>query len=131
MNFKNRPEWERCTIVPPPTNTCHIKKTIAVCCMTKTLYGVLTHSFLIHSFSTIAITLFTTALIKISVCLYSTLYLLLSFHKVTSGFSMALKEFQIHSRYTKKCTKCGESGKRFCFVFFIKTSCFLSCKFFL
>ena len=73
MNFKSRPEWERCTIVPPPTNTCHIKKTIVVCCMTKTLYGVLTHSFLIHSFSAISITLFTTALLK-SLSAYIQLY---------------------------------------------------------
>ena len=38
--------------------TVHIKNTCVVCCIPKTLYGMLSQSFLIHSFSTLLITFF-------------------------------------------------------------------------
>ena len=81
-----RPGWERRVITLAQACTCHNKNTRAVCCMSKT-YGVLPHLFLIHSFSALLITLFTVALIKRSICLYSTFYLLLFFHKVMFSFS--------------------------------------------
>ena len=58
-----------------------------VCRTPKTLFGVLNYLFLIHSFSTLVITLFTIALIKCSFRLYSTFYLVFFFHKNTFGFS--------------------------------------------
>ena len=46
----------------------HIKNTRVVCGIPKTLYSVLTHWFLVHSFSTLLITLVTNALVKGCVC---------------------------------------------------------------
>ena len=51
----------------------------------KTLYDVFPHLFVIYSFSNFLITLFTIAVMKSSVCLYSTFYLLF-FHKVKYMF---------------------------------------------
>ena len=45
-------------------HTRHIKNTSVACRAPKTLCGVLPHLFLIHSISTLSITLFTTSLIK-------------------------------------------------------------------
>ena len=81
-----RPEKERHTTTLACTPTHHIKNTGVVCCMPKTLYGVLPHLFLIHSILTLLITLFTITLIKSSVYLYSMFYLCLFFHKVTFIF---------------------------------------------
>ena len=50
--------------------THHIKNTLVVCRMSKILYGVLPHLFLIHSFSTLLITLLSIALANCSVHLY-------------------------------------------------------------
>ena len=49
------------------TRTRHIKNTRVICRTPKTLYDVLPHLFLIHSFSTLLITLFIIAFIKCSV----------------------------------------------------------------
>ena len=56
-------------------------------CMPKKLYGVFPHLFLNHQFCTLLIIPFTIALIKCSVCLYSTFYLSIFFHKFILGFS--------------------------------------------
>ena len=66
-----------------PTHT--ILKPRVACCISKTLDNVLPHLFSIQSFSTLLITLFAVALIKFSVCLCSTFYLLF-FHKVMFSF---------------------------------------------
>ena len=58
-----------------------------VCCTTKTLHGVLSQLFLIHSFSTLFIPLFLISLFKL---LYSTFYLLFFIHIVTFRFSAAI-----------------------------------------
>ena len=54
MTLRNiilRPEWERRKIAPTHT----ILETRVVCRMSKVLFGVLLHLFLIHSFSTFLI----------------------------------------------------------------------------
>ena len=67
-----RPGQERRAITLACSRTHHIKNLDVVCCTPKTLYGVLLLLFLIHLFSTLLITLFTTAFNKNSICLYST-----------------------------------------------------------
>ena len=56
--------------------TGHIKNTRVICRMPKTLYGMLPYLFLIHSFSTLLITIF----------IFNFLFLFF-FQKVTFGFS--------------------------------------------
>ena len=56
------------------SRTFHIKNSDVVCHTPRKLHGVLLHLYLIQLFSTLLITLFTIALIKISVSLYSTFY---------------------------------------------------------
>ena len=62
-----RPGWERHVIALAWAQVHHIKNSHVLGCIPKTLYGVLPHLFLIHSFSTFSITLFTIAPIKCSV----------------------------------------------------------------
>ena len=79
-----RSGWERHAIIL--TNTClHFIKNTQVCHTAKTMCFPL---FLIHSFSTLLITLFTITLIKMlsKICLYSTFYLLCSFLKLLLFF---------------------------------------------
>ena len=64
---KNRPGWERCAFTLAGPHKIHSKNTGVLCCMPKTLYGVLSHLFLIHSFSTLLIILFVISLIKLTV----------------------------------------------------------------
>ena len=82
--YCSRPGWERCAIALARPCTHHIKNTRAVCRTPKTLYGVLSQLFLIHSFSTLLTTLFLISLVKL---IYSTFYLLFFVHTVTSSFS--------------------------------------------
>ena len=63
--------------------TRHIKSTRVVCRTPKTLYGVLSQLFLIHSFSTLLTTLFLICLVKF---LYLTFYLHFFVHIVTFSF---------------------------------------------
>ena len=63
--------------------TRYIKNTRAVCRTPKPWYGVLSQLFLIHSFSTLLITLFLISLVK---SLHSTLHLLFFVHIVTFSF---------------------------------------------
>ena len=84
------------------TYTPHIKSTCVVCCMPKTYGVLLPHFSTIHSFSTLIITLFTIALIKYPVCLYSTFYLLffpLVILTCTCHFLITLEHSQNHSVY--------------------------------
>ena len=84
------------------TYTPHIKSTCVVCCMPKTYGVLLPHFSTIHSFSTLIITLFTIALIKCPVCLYSTFYLLfflLVILTCTCHFLITLEHSQNHSVY--------------------------------
>lgn len=83
----SRPGWGRCVIEITHPHTCHTKNKPEVCSIPKTLYGVLSQLLLIHSFSTLLLTLFTVALVKCYVRLYSNFYLLFFFHKATFGFS--------------------------------------------
>ena len=70
---ENRPGWELPAIVLARPHVCHINNTYVVRCTPKRLYGVLPQLFLIHSFSTLLITLFLIFLVKL---LYSFCYLL-------------------------------------------------------
>ena len=81
-----RPGLERCVITLAHVHTYHIKNTHVACCTPKTVHGVLLHLFLIHSFSTLLITLFTIVFIKESVCLYSTFIYFSSYIKLHSVF---------------------------------------------
>ena len=81
-----RPSWERCTIALACPCTCHIKNTNVACCTPKTLYDVLSQLFLVHSFSTLLITVFIICLIKSLVYLSLTFDLRFFFHIVTFGF---------------------------------------------
>ena len=89
-----RPGWERRAIALPHTR--HIKDTRVVCCAPKTLYGVFSQLFLIHSFSTLLITLFSISLVKSSVQLYSTFNLLFIVQKITFTFSYSCYLLNTH-----------------------------------
>ena len=84
---KARPGWGTHAIALTCACTCHIKNACVVCCKHKTLYAVHPHLFDLFIF-TILFTLFTIALIKCSVHLYSTFYLLFFFHWVTFHLKM-------------------------------------------
>lgn len=69
--------------------TRQIKNARVVCFRTpKTFYGVHPHLFLIHSLSTILITVFIIALVKSSIHLYLTFHLLFSFIKLLLNFRL-------------------------------------------
>lgn len=70
--MKIRAEWERRAIAIARTSTRH--------------YDVLPPLFLIHSFSTLLIAIFTIAIIKCSVHLYSTFHVLFFFNIITFVF---------------------------------------------
>lgn len=90
-----RPWWDRHVIGLMHTSTCNIKKTHVLCCVPKTLNGVLIHLFLVYSFSTLWITLFISALIKYSIHLYSTSYYFCSFIKPCSVVQVPVTRFAL------------------------------------
>ena len=81
-----RPGWEWHAITLARARTCHIKDTRVVCSAPETLYGVLSHLFLIHALSSLLIPLFIITQVKFSVTLDSTFYFFF-FYKVTFSFS--------------------------------------------
>lgn len=89
LNLVNliRPGWKWCVITLTHFRTCHIKNTDVVCHTLKTLYVAFSQLLPIHSVYSLLITVFTISLVKSSVPVYSTFYLLFFFHTVTVGFS--------------------------------------------
>ena len=71
-NIDDRSGWEKREIALARTCTRHIKNKCVILSTPKTWHGEFLHFFMTHSFSTLLITLFITALNKCSVFLYST-----------------------------------------------------------
>ena len=96
--------WERHAIALTSACTHHIKNTCVVCCTSETLYGVLSHLLLTHSFIRLLITLFIITLMK---CCYFTFNFLFTFffHTVTFGFHVPVTS-QTHLNICTRLYKC-------------------------
>ena len=92
----NEPGWERCAIALTRARTRHIKNKGVVSRTPEILYGILPNLFLVHSFSTLPITIFIITLMIHSVTLCST-FCLIFFFQIINNFQFSCNCRQLNT----------------------------------